>query len=648
MRTKILTVIIALAAVTNAPAQTLFTYGNQSVDANSFLKAYNKNNSAPAGNKAKAMRDYLELYINSKLKIREAYERKFDTLPGIQQEVANLRSQISDNYMNDPEMLNRLLNEAFQRSQKDLHVAHIFIAFRNNNGVFDSAAAKTKRDDVLNRLQKGEDFMQVAQQYSDDPSAKTNKGELGYITVFTLPYEFENAVYNTPVGKYSSAIRSKSGYHIFKTIADRRAIGKIKAQQILLVDAPGANEAAKKKTTALADSLYKRLMAGENFNKLANTFSNDYVTAVAGGLMPDISPGKYDPVFEKTLWSLKKDGDISKPFQTSHGWHIVKRVSVKPIVTDFNDRPNKQDLQAKIMADSRWHNSRDFIYNRVKEVAGVKIHPYNEQALWQMSDSVLDLKPMTELGRTITAHTPLFTIGDSVYTANTWVNYAHAYRYKQDGSGAKPHSQVRDEFLEFAMYNYYREHLEDFNEEFRSQMNEFKDGNIFFEIMQQEVWNKAQADTAALRNYYEANRNNYTWNKSADAVMFFCSDETTAKALYEQVKKNPANWRAIAEGYSEKAVTDSSRFEWSQLPGLGNTTPKAGSVSAPVVNKNDNTASFAYITKVFTQPMPRTFEEAKGLVINDYQALLEKQWNDELKKKYPVVINEKVLAEISK
>jgi peptidyl-prolyl cis-trans isomerase SurA len=640
--------IVACFTSGSAYAQTLFTYGKYSVDAREFLKAYNKNNTSPVVNKAKAMSDYLELYINSRLKIREAYDRKYDTLAHIKQEVENLRSQISENYMNDPDMMNRLMNEAFHRSQEDVSVAHIFISFRNASNIYDSTGARLKKEEVLRRLEKGDDFFQVAQQLSDDPAAKTTKGDLGYVTVFTLPYEFENAVYNTPVGKYSPVVLSKIGYHIFKPVAKRKAIGKIKAQQILLVSPPNAADAIKQRNAALADSLYKRIVAGDNFNRLASAFSNDYISAVNGGIMPDIGVGQYDPVFEKALWSLTKDGAVSKPFLTSHGWHIVKRISVKPVVSDATNRSYQQELQAKIMADPRWKTSRDFIYRKVSEKAGLKKHPYDDAALWQMTDSVLDLKPMTPLGRTIIATTPMFTIGDSTYTATNWVNYANTYRYKQDGTGAKPHSQVRDEFLEFSMFNYYRNHLEDFNEEFRSQMAEFKDGNIFFEIMQQEVWNKAQTDSAALLALYEKNKKSYVWDKSVDAVLFFCSDETTANDLYAQVKKKPSDWQKISAAYTEKVVADSSRYEWNQVPNLLKLTPKAGMVLPPLVNTNDNTASFAYIIQVYSKPMQRTFNEAKGSVINDYQAVLEKQWNEALRLKYPVVIDQKVLSDISK
>jgi peptidyl-prolyl cis-trans isomerase SurA len=647
MKKILLLTVITCFTVAGVTAQTLFTYGKHSASAKEFLKAYNKNNARPAAEKEKAIREYLDLYIKSKLKIQEAYDRRYDTLPQVKTEVENLRTQISENYMTDPENSNRLSKEAFQRSLKDIHVAHIFISFIGANGFPDTLGAQKKLYSITQRLDKGDDFLSVAQELSDDPSAKTNKGDLSYITVFTLPYEFENAVYNTPVGKFSSPVRSKAGYHIFKNLDERKAVGKIKAQQILFAFPPGADEATKKKVFNTADSVYKRIMAGENFNRLATLLSNDYISGAAGGVMPDIGVGQYEASFEKALWSLPKDDAVSKPFLTAHGWHILKRVSLKPVITDPNDKANQQDLLQKIMADSRWKSSGDFVYKQVVARAGYKKYPYDDAALWNMSDSVLDLKPMKS-GWTIKATTPLFSIGDSIYTANHWVQYANTFRYKQDGSGPKPWEQVREEWVQYAMKEYFKQHLEDFNEDFSYQMQEFRDGNLFFEIMQQDVWNKAQADSVSLKELYEKNKKNYLWNKSVDAVVFYCSDEVTAKAAYDQLKNNPSNWRKVADAFTEKVVVDSSRYEWDQLPNLNKSTPVAGMVTKPLVNTTDNTASFAYIIKAYPLPMQRSFNEAKGLVINDYQNLLEQQLNQTLMKKYPVVIDEKVLAEISK
>ena len=647
MNKKHLLLFVGLCMAIASNAQTLFTYGKYSADVKDFLRAYNKNNTKAATNKAKSISDYLDLYIKSRLKIREAYERGYDTLPQIKNEVDGLRAQIIGNYMTDPVIMNRLTKEAFQRSQKDIHAAHIFISFKNAAGIADTLAAQRKKDDIIKKLQKSGDFLQIAQQSSDDPSAKNNKGDLGYITVFTLPYEFENTIYATPVGKYSTPYRSKIGYHIFKNLEERKAMGKIKAQQILLAIPPGSDDAAKKQIELRADSLYKRIMAGEDFSKLAIAFSNDNISAASGGNLQDIEVGQYDPAFENVLWSLSKDGTVSKPFYTSHGWHIVKRVSVKPVITDPKNKVYEKELQQKITADGRWKISNELIYDKVIHKAGFKKSDYKDAILWALTDSLLDYKPLG-IGNAMNPSSALFRIDDTTLRVSDWVAYAQTYRYRPDGSGRKPDQQVMDEFIHSVMFNYYSDHLEDFNDEFRNQMAEFRDGNLFFEIMQQEIWNKAQNDSAALLSLYEKNKKNYQWKQSADAVVFFCSDAGTAKTIFEQVKKNPANWRSITEAESEKVVADSSRFEWAQIPNLNKMIPRPGMVTTPVVNKNDNTASFAYIVKVYTQLMQRSFEDAKGLVINDYQALLEEQWTEELKKKYPVVINQKVLTEISK
>ncbi|MDP4263552.1 MAG: peptidylprolyl isomerase [Bacteroidota bacterium] len=647
MNKKWLTALLAFGLFSTASSQTIFTYGKYAADAKDFLRAYNKNNSQPVANKAKAIRDYLDLYINSRLKIQEAHDRSYDTLPQIKSEVENLRAQIIENYMSDPDAIDRLTREAFQRSLKDIHTGHIFISFTNAAGVVDTMRAKQKLNDVLTKLNNNEDFLKVAAQFSDEPSAKTNKGDLGYITVLTLPYTFENIVYNTAPGKIAKPFTSKIGYHIFKNLGERKAIGKVKIQQILIAFPPGADEATKKRAGLLADSLYARIMAGDDFGKLASQFSNDYISAATGGNIPDISVGQYDTGFENFIWSLPKDGAVSKPFLTSYGYHIVKRVQAKPVVTDPKNKENMDDLKQKITADDRWKTAKNFIYERVKKKPGLQKLPYNDAALWALSDSLLDFKP-AGAGRAMNMKSPLFKIGDTTITVTQWIAFAQAYRYKADRSGLKTYPDLMEDFSKSAMYDYYRSHLEDFSDEFRIQMNEFRDGNLFFEIMQQEIWNRTQNDSLALVAMYEKNKNKYNWKPSADAIIFFCSDATVSKTLHDQLKKDPSGWKKAVESFSEKVVTDSSRYEWEQVPGLGKMVPKPGLLTPETPNPSDNTASFAYILKVYTESSPRSFTEAKGLVMNDYQAWLEEQWIQDLHKKYPVVIDQKVLAQISK
>lgn len=591
------------------------------------------------------MQDYLDLYINSRLKIQEAYDRGYDTLPQIKAEVANLRNQIVENYLSDPEAINRLTREAFQRSQKDIHATHIFISFTNNSGQLDTTAARNKLTEVTSRLSRGEDFLAVAQQFSDDPSAKGNKGDLGYLTVFVLPYELENLLYNTPAGKYSKPYASRAGYHIFKNLGERKALGSIKLQHILLAFAPDADAAAKQRIAKQADSLYQRILKGDDFGKLANEFSNDYVSAANLGNLPDVTVGQYEPAFEQVIWSLPKNGAVSKPFATSYGYHIVKRISTTPIVTDSKNEANNAALQQKVRADDRWKTSRDHIYAQVKTKAGLQRANFTDAALWAFSDSALDAKASRN---NLQASSTLITIGKKAYTASDWIDFARGNRFRNNGTGVKSYPELFDEFTKHSMYQYYRDNLEDFNPEFRSQMAEFRDGNLFFEIMQQEVWNKTQADSTALLSLYEKNKDNYKWKPGAEAVIFFCSDAATANALAAELKKNPASWKSEVNKVSDRVVADSARYEWSQIPGIGRTVPQAGAVTNVVVNETDRTSSFAYIVKTYDKPTLRTFNEAKGLVMNDYQLIVENEWIKALRAKYPITVNKEVLARISK
>jgi peptidyl-prolyl cis-trans isomerase SurA len=637
---KLIAASLMLASF-SASAQTLFHYGKDSVSVNEFLKAYQKNNTGVKTEKA--FLEYLDLYINSRLKIAEAKERGYDTLPQMVADLEGLRQQILPSYLADKESINKMVNEAFARSQKDIHLAHIFIASRL--GV-DTAEAEKKLAAVKAELKKGTSFPAIAKKYSDDPSAQTNGGDLGYITVFTLPYELENLAYATPVGKASSVYKSKAGYHIFKNLGERKAIGQMKAAEILLAIPPGADSLTKSSVKKLADSLYNRLLKGDDFGKLAAQFSNDMISAAANGQMQEFGTGQYDAAFEKTVFALPKDGAISKPFLTTHGYHIVKRIGKIPVPNAKNEKVLSQ-LREKVEQDDRMATTRSLLAKKILKEAAYQKASFDNAELWAYSDSALNNQvPKTAVH--LTSNSPLFSFKSKNFSVSDWITYAQTFRYKSDGSGLKPYAQVWDEFVEASALDYYQSHLEDYNEEFRQQINEFKDGNLFFEIMQRQVWGPAQTDSTALLEYYQNNKTRYNWKQSADAVIFYASDAATAKSFSDDLKKSPADWQELVNDMSEKIAADSSRFEVAQIPNPTNLSWKPGTITAPLVNKADNTASFAYVIKYYPQSEPRGFADAKGLVITDYQNELEKKWLEELKNKYPVTINEKALDELKK
>jgi peptidyl-prolyl cis-trans isomerase SurA len=623
----------------SAPAQTLFTYGKDSVSLNEFLQAYHKNNSK-SGNE-KALRAYLDLYIASRLKVKEAISLGYDTMPQMQADMENLRAQILPAYLNDKEDMDRLVQEAFTRSQKDIHLAHIFIP-----AAPDDQQNEKKAQQALAALKRSS-FAQVAKEYSADPSAKTNGGDLGYITVFSLPYELENQAYALKPGQVSNIFKSKAGYHIFKNLGERKALGRIKAAQILLAFPPDIDEAGKNILKQRADSLYNRLAKGDDFGKLATQFSNDVISAASNGQMQEFGVGEFTPAFENLAFSLTKDGAVSKPLLTEHGYHIVKRMARLPVST-VKDPATIQSITDKIQSNSdRMAGLKAALAKKVLAKGKYTPAVFSRDELWLFSDSILDRKPVNRPLR-INENNVLFQLGNDRFTVLDWISFAQYNRYRSDGSGVKPYPALYEDFIQNSALKYYQSHLEDFSEPFRRQLHEFRDGNLFFEIMQKHVWEPAQQDSVALRQHYAKNMSDYTWKESVDAIVFYVTDPSIAKTVHEQVKQSPGTWRTIVANFGEKVVADSSRFEMDQLPNTGKQVMEAGRVTPMHTNKEDNTTSFSYIVRRHKNPQQKTFAEAKGMIINDYQVELESAWVKELKKKYPVVINEKVLNELLK
>src|SRR5688572_8019171 len=636
-------ITLLLAASFSLPAQPLFTYANKSVSANEYQKAFKKVYPGAVTDKAKKMREYLDLYINSKLKIHEATMRGYDTMPGFIEEFTALRNQVVENYMSDEESLDALVKEAFDRSQKDIKVQHIFVPYSNYS---DSTVAKLKIQEAFMELQAGKNFDEVALKFSADPSVAENKGNLGFLTVFSLPYQFENIIYSLAPGKFNSPYKSNSGYHIFKNVSIRKGVGRVKVSQILIAVPPGSDVATKSKIATLADSLYNRLQKGDDFGKLAGAFSNDVVSSASGGLMPEFGLGTFDPAFEAVAFSLTTDGATSKPFETNHGYHIVKRMSLTPPPSVKNKR-NLDMIRSLVEKDSRTKVAKDKLYYSILAKSGYRQFNVDQAMLQMYLDSVLASKPPS-LGNPVNKSTALFSIGQNTKIVNDFVTYSITNRYNPDGSGMKPFRQLSEEFKRAAVMEYYRDHLEEFNEEFNAQMKELKDGNLFFDIMMREVWSNAQSDSAGQQAFYNQNKNKYTWSYSADAVIFYCGDDATARSFRDILAKDWTKWKLALDNFSDKITSDSARFEITKIPGAQKATAKAGTITSIVKNKDDNSSSFALIFKIYPAPAQKTFGDARGDVISHYQDSIDKKWIAELKKKYPVKVNEEVFRSIAK
>lgn len=645
-----LLLLCGFSALSNVSAQPLFTVDGSGTSKEEFLKAYNKNNN---GNKAsdKSYRDYLELYIRYKLKVRAAYETQLDTLAGQRSELQNFRSQVAETYLKDEISLDRLVKEAFARGQKDIRLSHIFIALPKNPSASDTLKAYEKAMAAYNELKRGKKFSETALAYSEDPSVKTNQGNLGYITVFTLPYVLETLAYTTPAGKYSMPYRSKGGYHIFKNEGERKALGRIKAAQILLSFPPGATEAARFAVHKKADSIYALLQKGADFASLAKTNSGDNLSYQMGGELPEFGIGSYDSVFEATAFGLDREGAISKPVASIYGYHIIKLIAKKPFPHQM-DEETGNTLKQQVLNDPRIEISRKALFAKIYQQTGMQRAGVSEPDLWAFTDSAMRNIGMTAYG-SLNFSTVLLSFERRSYTIKDWLDYVRTVR-GQRVSGAQANKDLFERWVERVSLEYYRNHLEEYNKDFAFQLTEFKEGNLLFEIMQRKIWDKASTDSTGLRNYYEAHKNKYWWESSADALLFTSTNQQSAEGLKEKLQSHGVyNWRVWTDSAGAGTQADSGRYELAQIPGAtggagSSAVVTAGAFTPFVTNKADNTASFAYILNVYRERSPRTYRDARGFVINDYQTWLEDQWIATLKKKYPVKVDEAVLGSLPK
>jgi peptidyl-prolyl cis-trans isomerase SurA len=625
--------------------QTLVRYGNHTISREEFLSAFQKNNTKVRPTE-KAYRDYLTLYIRYRLKVQAAYDMGLDTVPGQVSELQNFKSQIVDQYVNDESSLTQLAKEAFIRSQHDLGISYIFVAVPGNASPADTIRAWQKIQDAYKALKNNSDFGKTAVQFSEDPFVKNNRGDIGFITVFDLPYDMETIAYNTPLGKYSSVFRIKSGYVILKKTAEKKAEGRIRAAQILLAFPYQADDKAKEETHRRADSIYLAIHSGADFGELARKFSGDNLSYQLGGVLPEFGIGKYERGFEVTAFGLKKDGDVSLPYESAYGFHIIKRIKRVPVPT-VADQKTLDAYKERIKSDPRIAISRKQMMEIVLKQTGFKEYLPAGNILWDYTDSMLlNKKPAVNSG--ISDQAVLFQFPDKKILIIDWIAYRKSLKSSPNLTNGKSNAEILDAYRQIVAFDYYKQHLEKYNKAYAAQVAEFRDGNLLFEAMQKNIWNYASADSTGLRKYFEAHKNNYWWKPGAEAIIFNVNNTQTAEKLRKELGTNIIDWRKKVDNSGGLVQADSGRFELTQLPPYTRPGPGGdGRYTSSKLNA-DRSVQFAYVIKEYPSPSARTFEEARGLVINDYQNELENKWIGELKKKYPVEINEAVFKTLPK
>lgn len=626
--------------------EVLFTIDNHPYYTDEFIRVYNKNLDLVKDDSQKDLDKYLDLFLGYKLKVEKANKIGLQNGTSYQNELKSYRNQLSKNYVNDSKVTNELVHEAYDRMQQEVRASHILILVDEGALPQDTLKAYNKILDIKKRLDAGEDFVTVAKQTSEDPSVKENNGDLGYFSAFRMVYPFENAAYKTKVGQVSKPFRTRFGYHIVKVVDKRANRGEVTVAHIMIVKPNVSDAAQQEKAKATIEDIYKKIQQGENFESLAQQFSEDKSSAPKGGVLQRFGSGQLSSEeFENVAFSLAKKDDISAPFQSQFGWHIIKLIEKHP-VRSFDDM--KGELEDKIRKDER---SLLITNSLAKKLRTKYTVAKDAKALAQVKKLVTDdfYNQTWELPSNIKElNVTLLTINKERKVASpTFLNFV--YSQQKTNIKTKPVAKLVDElfekFTDEQLILYYNENLENEFPEFRYVMDEYRDGLLLFDLMEKEIWNRAKSDTTGLMNFHKANIQNYQWKKRHDVDILSSTDKVTIEKAQSFLKKGKSIdyiKEKLNKDGKVNIMVKSGLYEedydvLSQYPNVA-----TGVTSVVLKDKY----YFVVNVKSTKEAGPKEFADCKGKVISDYQQYLENNWVDELKREFQIKVNTDVFAKV--
>ncbi|HNY02137.1 MAG TPA: peptidylprolyl isomerase [Bacteroidales bacterium] len=633
--------------------EVLMTIAGKQIQVGEFLNIYHKNNVKGESIDKKSLDEYLDLFINFKLKVRQAEEMGLDTLASFRNELNGYREQLAKPYFIDEPTLDKLINEAYEREKMDLRASHIFFKLSPDATPADTLAAYQKALLVRDKLMKGMSFEEAAVEFSEDPSAKDreatpqhaflkgNKGDLGFFTVFDMVYSFENGAWNTETGKVSVPVRTEYGYHLIKVTARRPALGKMTVAHIFMSIPKSATAEDSLKVKLRIDSVYQKLQAGGVFEDLVKTYSDDKGSAAKGGVLPTFGVNRMVPEFVEAIYALPELGAYTKPILTSYGWHIVKLIDRK---TPRPFEEEKGELKQRIMKDSRGDQTRQVILAKIRKEYGVTEFPEALKPFYTMvNDSIFLGKWKAAAGE---MNSPLFKVGNLVIVQKEFADHLVSTQRKQEKQDIRAYVDKKyTDFVDESLIKWENSQLEIKYPEFRALMGEYRDGILLFDLTDQKVWSKAVKDTVGLEAFYQKNKNNYRWDTRCEASIFTVKDAKVVQKVKNFAKSGLADNDILKEinTDSTKIVTiESAKFSRHDNK-LIDSIPWTPGFSGNVVS--NGTTTFVYIRNIL-KPEVKQLSEARGLITADYQNYLEKEWIATLRAKYPVDVKRDILARI--
>lgn len=636
-------VFAGIAAVTFAAVDpVLMRIDKHEIKVSEFEYLYQKNLEQQVNRES--IDEYVDRFINYKIKVYEAERLGYDTLPRIKSELEGYKNELLQPYLIDNELQEKLVQEAYDRMTKNVNISHLMLARGKNKAEDDAQIARM--DSIRNCILAGESFNDLVMKYSIDRSKVNNKGEYGYISSGIFPYAFEYEAYNTPVGELSKPFLTDYGVHMIRVNGVKPDDGTVEVSHILrLFPRNNVTDSAKLAVKAQIDSIYACIQAGEDFEDLAKRLSQDKGSARNGGKLPAFGRNRMVKPFEEVAFMLH-DGEISEPFETNYGYHIIKKYGHKKVGSLDDCR---QAIEEKMKTDER---SMLPIKSKVQQVMKELNYKPNDKLHGYL---IKELNKHGQYDSTFVAdvvgksNEVLYTFGanqkgvlsDMTKMLNPKAKYA-----SNEVAAAEIEGNV-ERLAQQNITDYYARNLYDLNPDYRNLMNEYRDGTLLFEVMNNEVWNKAKSDEKALEQRFNANPNKYKWDEPHFKGIMICAkndsilnealscyasinnvpEDTITTALNRKFGRNIKMVRVISQR-GENEMVDNIAFAGKAVPSAYAGYPVYTRLMGRVINQ------------------PEEMADVKGLVASDYQDDLEQQWLQGLRKKYKVKIDNKILKSL--
>ena len=626
----------------------VMTINDKPVTKSEFLQIYTKNNPNPSFDKD-SLDQYMELFQIFKLKVAEAEALGYDTLPRLQKELEGYKKQLALPYLIDSVQNQAMVQEAYNRTATEVRCSHILVKLDPNASPKDKLAAYNRLLGLKARIEKGEDFASVAKSKlgSEDPSVVNNGGDLGYFTAFQMVYPFEEKAYTTQVGAVCEPFRTRFGYHILKVTDKRAARGTIKVAHIMISTGREASSETRQNAEKKINEIYDSLSAGASWEKIVSAYSEDANSIKKSGELPAFGSGTSQRMvleFEDAAFGLKRVGEFSKPVKTQYGYHIIKLIEWTPVKSyDLLRR----ELQAKVNKDERSKITQDSFVQKLKQQYNYA-YKADKGLAWfeQQIDSTFFMGKWK--ASSLKSNKTLFVLGSQKFKQKDFAQYVEKnFRTVRKDAPAVVVKQLYTQWEKNQILAYEEALLPAKYPAYKALLQEYHDGIILYEIMQDLVWNKAVKDTAGLRAFFMENRSKYVWSQRLDATVYECKDEHVAVQVYGMlVSADTITSKEVLEVINKDSELNlkvrMNKFEVAQTPYLKdrNFTPGLN----PVYSMDGKW----YVIKVVAvlAPAPKEFNEAKGLATSDFQAFLEKKWLEGLRLKHKIVINEDALYQI--